>query len=137
MNTADTFFLSGEATDPGYRNVRDLPHWHDAKAFTEYLWPLYRHLADPNFRTDARNHFNQRFWEMYLACTLIVRGFELHRLGSEGPEFYFIFGGRRVWVEAVAPGPGTGPDRVPETETGKAFTVIFFEVVSVQPLASV
>ena len=123
MNTTVAFFQHGDATDPGYRHVRDLPNWREAKDFTESLWSKYRHLADPHFLTDARNHFLQRFWEMYLACTLLERGMELHRVGNEGPEFFFLCGGRRIWIEAIAPGPGTGPDRVPETEYGKAYTV--------------
>ena len=123
VNSTEAFFLPGDASDPGYRNVRDLPHWREAKEFTESLWPAYRHMADPHFQTDARNHFLQRFWEMYLACTFMERGIELHRVGNEGPEFFFCTESRRIWVEAVAPGPGTGPDQVPETEYGKAYTV--------------
>lgn len=123
MNTTESFFLPGNATDPGYQNVRDLPHWYEAKAFTESLWPIYRHLADPHFRSDARNHFLQRFWEMYLACSLIERGFELQRVGNEGPEFFFLCEGQRIWVEAIAPSAGTGPDRVPEPEPGKVNNV--------------
>ncbi|MGE5712038.1 MAG: hypothetical protein ACM34B_17835 [Nitrospira sp.] len=51
---------------------------------------------------------------MYLAVTLLDRGFDLHRHGAEGPEFYALVGSRRMWFEAMAPGPGEGPDRVPE-----------------------
>ena len=106
-----SFFQAGHATDPAYRNVRDSPNLTDAKAFVESLWPRYEHLADSNCRSDARNHFLQRFWEMYLACALTQRGFTLHKVGNAGPEFYFLDGDRRVWVEAVAPTQGDGPDR--------------------------
>lgn len=123
MNHTDSFFLSGGATDPAYVHVRDEEHLRDAKAFTELLWATYRPLADPHFLTDARNHFLQRFWEMYLACALVHRGFEVKRVGHEGPEFYFHCEGRRIWVEAIAPGPGDGPDRVPEIQLGEAYTV--------------
>jgi len=123
MTSPDGFFLAGPAGDPAYVNVRDSPNLADARAFTESLWPSYRHLADPHFRSDARNHFLERFWEMYLACSLLSRGFDLLRAGSEGPEFFFLNKGRRVWVEAVAPGPGLGPDRVLETRAGERYTV--------------
>ena len=36
-----------------------------------------------------------------------------------GPEFYFLHDGCKVWVEAVAPGPGDGEDRVPDYCYGK------------------
>lgn len=123
MNQRSAFFLSGEATDPGYLHVRDGQQWAEAKAFTEDLWTTYRPFADPHFLADAQNHFLQRFWEMYLACTLIHRGFEVKRVGHEGPEFYFLCKGRRIWVEAIAPEPGTGADRVPEIQRGQCYTV--------------
>ena len=120
MTGRDSFFLPSPTADAGYQNVRDLPHLEEGKLFVESLWPKYQHLADPHFREDARNHFLQRFWEMYLACTLLERGLELHRAGGEGPEFYFLLEGKRTWVEATAPGPGTGPDKVPSQSHGEA-----------------
>lgn len=118
-----SFFIPGHATDPAYVNVRDSPNLTDAKAFVESLWPRYQHLADSNCRSDARNHFLQRFWEMYLACALSERGFNLYKVSNAGPEFYFVDRGRRIWVEAVAPTQGEGPDRVPDIIPGEAFTV--------------
>lgn len=126
MASDETFFLPGPASDPAYLNVRDARDAQiliDAREFTESLWPSYKHLADPNFRSDAMNHFLERFWEMYLACTLVSRGFDLQRTGNEGPEFYFVCEGRKVWVEAVTPGPGTGQDRVPDVRPGEAYDV--------------
>ena len=123
MTPSDAFFIPGNAADPGYRNVRDLPHCHEARTFTQQLWQKYRHLADTHFLSDARNHFNERFWEMYLGCTLIDKGFDVRRVGNVGPEFYVNLEGRRVWVEAVAPGPGTGADHVTVPERGEMGTV--------------
>ena len=37
---------------------------------------------------------------------LRMHGFELHKIGDEGPEFYIEIGGMKVWLEAIAPGPG-------------------------------
>jgi type I restriction enzyme S subunit len=123
MSNDDSFFLTGNATDPGYAHVRDVERWRFARHFVESLWPNYRPFADPHFREDAMHHFLQRFWEMYLGCTLLDRGFKIERVGNEGPEFYFLCGERRIWVEAIAPGPGDGPDRVDEPKPGEAFTV--------------
>lgn len=109
-----SFFLPGECQDPGYRNVRDNPNRPEVRAFVESLWSQYRDLADPNCRTNAQNDFLARFWEMYLAVTLRERGFNLERYGNKGPEFYFLHNHRKVWVEAVAPHPGIGEDRVPD-----------------------
>ena len=121
--TIGGFFLPGPCTDPGYENVRDRPHHADAREFIDLLWSRYVPLADTHFREDARNHFLERFWEMYLAVTLTERGLHLIRTGGEGPEFYFQNEERRIWVEAVAPGPGIGPDRVPDFEFGAVSTV--------------
>ncbi|EYC52912.1 hypothetical protein AZ34_12725 [Hylemonella gracilis str. Niagara R] len=124
-----SYFLSGDATDPAYINVRDSPNLVEAKAFVESLWLRYQAIADTNHLSDARNHFLQRFWEMYLACTLIERGIEVHRVGDAGPEFYFLEQGRRVWVEAVAPTAGEGADQVPDIVPGEAFMVPSEKVV--------
>lgn len=128
VSTDRSFFIPGDCQDRAYRNVRDnlltnnellYPGQPEPRLFIESLWDRYRDLADTHFREDARNHFLERFWEMYLAVTLRERGFQLTRAGDEGPEFYFLHNGRKVWVEAVLPGPGEGIDRVPEICYGK------------------
>ena len=89
MTTPPTrFFMEGPGGDLGYRNIRDKPRAVQYKQFVEELWTRFYPLADPHFREDARHHFLQRFWEMYLAVTLLEQGFDLHRHGNEGPEFY-------------------------------------------------
>jgi hypothetical protein len=50
--------------------------------------------------------------------SLIDRGLVVERYGDEGPEFFILVDGRRLWIEAIAPGPGKGPDRVPELTYG-------------------
>jgi hypothetical protein len=131
-STGQSFFLAGDCQDPAYRNVRDnprnKPYLTEAKAFVESLWIRYRDLKDsknryvkdPHFCTDAPNRFLSRFWEMYLAITLHDNGFKLERYGNDGPEFFFMHNDRKVWVEAVAPGPGDKEeDRVPGHSYGK------------------
>jgi hypothetical protein len=111
-------FMYGPCEDLGYLNTRDHPRGIQHKQFVEELWSRFHPLADPHFREDARNHFLQRFWEMYLAVTLLEHGFSLQRYGDEGPEFYASLDGRRIWFEAITPGAGTGPDQVHDLVPG-------------------
>lgn len=123
-NTVD-FFLNGDCSDPFYRNIRDLnqPHHIEARQFISRLWDKYHALADSHFREDAKNHFQERFWEMYLAVSLIEQGLTLFPAGGEGPEFYFEYSGKRIWVEAITPGSGEGDDYVPTPELGVGYIV--------------
>ena len=115
---SEGFFIRGNGSDLGYLNVRDSAHHEDTRQLVDSLWERYKPLADTHFRTDAKNHFLERFWEMYVAVTLMERGLKLFRVGGEGPEFYFEISQRRIFVEAVAPGAGTGPDQVPGPQSG-------------------
>ncbi len=116
--SSDSFFIPGDCQDPGYRNVRDLPHLEEAHNFIESLWRRYQGYEDAHFQQEAKDHFLERFWEMYLAVTFLDRGFALSRAGNAGPEFWFTSGNQKIWVEAVAPEPGIGNDRVPELQMG-------------------
>ena len=55
---------------------------------------------------------------MYLTVTFIERGLRPSKEGSVGPEFSFRAEQKKIWVEAVTPGPGTGEDRVDEPPRG-------------------
>lgn len=113
MNQA-LFFQNGYKSSRGYAHIRDLSHLSAAKEFVEQLWGKYRPYADPHFREDAKEHFQQRFWEMYLGVTLISHGFTLDAGGTTGPEFSITIAGKKIWWEAVAPERGNGTDAVPE-----------------------
>ena len=120
--TETGFFLPGDAPSRAYRNIRDKMDGPapQARAFIEDLWTRYGGLEDPHFLQDARAHFLERFWEMYLAVSFMERGLKPARGGNAGPEFWCEREGQKIWVEAVAPGPGTGEDRVEEPEIGVA-----------------
>jgi hypothetical protein len=118
---AARLFSNEEASDPGYRNIRDgsdrrlkLAKWH-----CEYLWMRFRPHADNEFRTEIRRTFDARYWEMYLTTSLIFAGFDV-TCPKPGPDVGIIFSGQRIWFEAVAPNCGDPgkPDSVPTKADG-------------------
>ena len=113
------FFSDGLAPDPAYNNIRDDSYFVDCKAYVEGLWEQFHPYADRDFPEDARIHFLQRFWEMYLGVTLDNRDFKLTNDHIAGPEFSVQVDGRRTWFEAVAPTSGDGKDCVPEPVSGE------------------
>lgn len=113
------FFMDGPCGDLCYLNTRDHPRGAEHKRFVEELYGRFHQLADRHFREDARSHFLQRFWEMYLAVALLERGFDLKHPSDEGPDFLADIGTIRVWFEAIAPEPGDGRDQVPQLVHGK------------------
>jgi hypothetical protein len=115
-----SFFLPDDGVCPAYRNIRDSATGPAAegRAFVEALWRRYQGLEDPHFLRDARRHFQERFWEMYLAVTFIDRELSPMRRGTSGPEFTCDYQGQQFWVEAVAPKAGDGDDRVEEPRVG-------------------
>lgn len=119
MPKNEFFFTPGKCGDPDYEAVRDSPQPQDCKRFVEELWRDYKPYSDTHFLSDARNHFHQRFWEMYLCVTMLKRGFVIEKVGTEGPEFSITITGRKFWFEAIAPLVGDTNDRVPEVEMGK------------------
>jgi type I restriction enzyme S subunit len=123
MNKSTSFFSSDPSNNSAYVNVRDRPHLKNARSFVENLWTEYKVLADRHFLIDAKEHFLQRFWEMYVAVTFKKKGMEPVKVSNEGPEFYFLHGNKQVWVEAVAPELGTGLDAVPKPLLGEACDV--------------
>ena len=76
-------FTSDEASDPGYRNIRDGkdPRLKLAKWHCQYLWILFERHADKEFRTELRRSFDARYWEMYLTTSLIFAGESRQRGG--------------------------------------------------------
>jgi hypothetical protein len=76
----------------------------------------YLPYADDNFGSELTIQFGSCFWEMYVGCAMLSRGFDLLRRSERpagGPDLCILDAGRQVWVEAVAPRPGTGADAVP------------------------
>jgi len=106
-----------------------LPHALAHRIKAEAMWEKYEQYADRTFLSSLRTDFHSRFWEMLLCTELLAAGFKVVKESDAGPEFYITLNGRRVWVEAVSPKAGTGPDAVPPIEYGHAGTVPIDRIV--------
>ena len=107
------FFTQGPAPDPLYAACRDTKWNPRYPHLVEELWAKFAPFCpDAHFLEDARSHFLERTWEMYLACVLLEHGQQLVRPPAKGPDICIVGGDNRVWVEAVAVKPGDGADRV-------------------------
>jgi hypothetical protein len=99
------------------------PKAEDERNYVENLWREFAPYADNSFKSDIVYNFHNRFWEMYLACTLLRNKLSLSRKSySVGPDLLIDVGdNKNIWIEATVPGKGTGPDKieVPEPKLGK------------------
>jgi hypothetical protein len=92
----------------------------EAREFVESLWKEYREFADKDFTQKISLEFHNRFWEMYLTCTLKNLGKNiLPRKRRAGPDIEIDNSGTRIWVEAVTASPGKGANKVPTLEAGQ------------------
>src|SRR3989344_1384479 len=70
-----------------------------------------------NFRSDIRfQKFHQRIWELYVSASLLHHELNLSKTNDKGPDFLLKHDGKNVWIEAVAPTQGSGPNKVETTE---------------------
>jgi type I restriction enzyme S subunit len=120
----DDLFINGiQAANETYNACRDNagPYETQLRSFMRSLWREYRPFADSNFRQHMLVDLDARFWEMYLACTLLENSLPLLRR-TEGPDISIKHDVGRIWVEAVAPtsGADSNPDRVPSMKPGIA-----------------
>lgn len=119
----DSFFSLGQASDPFYNHIRD--NHPDTKAFVERLWQKYKPYAEPNFLEDAKKDFHAKTWEMYLGYLFLENDFDIQKkTQKEGPDLHLLWNDYSIWVEATAPGSGTGANAVPDYK---------FNEVSYQP----
>lgn len=76
------------------------------------MYQVYAPYADRHFLSDLKKQFHQRTWEMYLGYVLVKNGVSFTSFDM-GPDFLIENTEGRIWIEAVACGPGDGVDRVP------------------------
>lgn len=61
------------------------------------------------------SQLHQRWWEMYLMLGLHYLGFAIRTSPkNKGPDLLVEVKNIKIWVEAIAPNCGNGPDQVPE-----------------------
>lgn len=86
------------------------------------MYQVYAPYADRHFLSDLKKHFHERTWEMYIGYVLAKNGVTFSST-DKGPDFLIETPDGKIWIEAVAPGPGEGPDRVPEMVYGMVSNV--------------
>jgi len=70
---------------------------------------------------DAIKDLHAKSWEMYLGCLFLDSGFNLlKKTKKEGPDLHLLWNNRSIWIEATAPGSGTGDNTVPEYRPNEA-----------------
>jgi hypothetical protein len=109
------------ATDQTYLRIRDDPTLASTKSFLERMWVRFTPFADKNFRSAIAQSFHSRFWEMYLGYALLSNGKELIAASDTGPDLCMLELPEPLWIEAIAPSAGKGPDAVPEEPLGVTY----------------
>ena len=100
--------------EPVYVLNRDSKIRQDVRDFVEDLWSRYEpYCGDENFLAEARRHFNQFTWQMYVGVCILAAGHTLEKAAPTGPDHKATMAGRRVWIECIAPEAGEG-DNVAE-----------------------
>jgi hypothetical protein len=121
-----------DTVDPYWNYIKTNPDRGIQRVAIERMRERYLPYCDANFDTELNTHFGSCFWEMYLASCLLDRGMQLiprSERQAAGPDFCIRDGVRRIWIEAVAPGPGNGADMVPSPRIGTASMIPVEEIV--------
>lgn len=111
-----SFFLNDDDVELVYKNIRDLDgHCLKARKFIEWLWIKCKkhNLLDSDHQVQAKNQFHDRFWEKYLAITLLNRNLNPNKQGEGYPDFSVSKDNITAHIEAIAPNRGNGSDAVP------------------------
>lgn len=120
MKMSDLFDVDGANLDPGFENLKaaQFPIEQQLRSMLQEMWQRYAPYADPDFRYGFARDVDGRSWEMYLGCMLLEAGrallpvVERRREGGQ-PDLCVLEDGRRIWIEATAPGEGaSGPDQI-------------------------
>ena len=113
----DIFAVNDPRADLTYINIR-APQREGAaiaRANCDELWRDFAPFASTHFRAEFPYRFHQRWFEMYLAVSLLRAGLEIRCPDSGAPDIHVQRrDGRGLWFEATAPtgGDESNPDRV-------------------------
>jgi hypothetical protein len=110
-----TFFRPGNFTCKCYCRTRDETDEYNTRGreFMEALWLDCAAFLDPDALQRATLCMPTVFWELYLAHTLNSSGISLQpqprtKQNQKGPDLFAA--NPDVWIEAIMPGLGAGPD---------------------------
>ncbi|MGV3605720.1 MAG: hypothetical protein ACO1RA_04870 [Planctomycetaceae bacterium] len=105
----DGIFSISDAKDKIYIALRDNSKFEKSRKFIEYLWSKFAPYADHGFIAKIANDFQTRFWEMYLAVSVMKNG---HSITSDesGPDVKVTTFDTPIWIEAINRGIGNSPD---------------------------
>jgi hypothetical protein len=102
--------------DKIYLLNRDTRSRQEVRDFVQNLWTIYAPFCgDRKFLAEARRHFNQFTWQMYVGVCLLEAGHDLERAGARGPDHKVLIANRRLWVECIAPEPGVSNNEAKRT----------------------
>ncbi|PZV12099.1 MAG: hypothetical protein DCF22_13155 [Leptolyngbya sp.] len=126
MTETDSIFKRN-GTDEIYCAIKDEINLRcqEAKIFVEGLGKKAHKYLDPDVLKELPIQFHQRFWEIYLAASLLEAGLDIqHSNGRDGPDICIKSNdGSQVWIEAVTASPGEGSDAVQKAEIGAVRSV--------------
>ena len=115
---SDSLFAIDDANaDDAYKNIR-VPKGEGAavaRSNCDELWRDFAPYASEHFRVEIRRHFHQRWFEMYLAVSMLRAGLAIECPPKNAPDVRVQHrDGRVLWLEAIAPTGGveSNPDRV-------------------------
>ena len=120
----------GIVNDQLYSKIRsaDNRYLRKARRLTERMWSSCGQFVDANARERAKSDdFYAVWWELFLAYSLSLAGIALvptaarPHVGKGHPDL--LTANPRIWIEAVMPQPGTGPDALNEPPLGEAYSV--------------
>lgn len=111
------FDASPENASLSYRHLRDPANEYSqaARAHCEELWQTFAPLADRHFLAEFPARTHERWFEMYLAVSLMRAGYQV-QAPKPGPDVLLTVDGRRIWIEATCATAGEAgrPDSVPQ-----------------------
>lgn len=106
------------------------PYAEGARQEINRMWEIYQELAEPEFVQQFARDPESKYWEMYVGCSMSSIGLKVHR-ENQGPDFWVEGDAGRIWIEAIAPEPGTpgNPDAVPEPIAKQAADVPVVQIL--------
>lgn len=124
----NSFFIPGNFSCPIYCRTRDKTDEHNIRGreFLETLWRDYAAFLDPDALQRATQNLPTVFWELYVAHALHNSGISLQpqartKQNKKGPDLFAA--DPDIWIEAVMPDMGIGPDAMEYQELGTAYKV--------------